>query len=155
MQPCRKLTEALVVFADALVDEGRKKDAKEVLDLTMEKMPERNVPYDRIMLPIIEAYYNAGDTASANALTERLFQIMDENMTHFLSLEPRFVEKVASDMDLTHMVLERMVQASSIIHKQKALGDRLSARLKEIDELYNAKLEDAEMQGRRNSKARF
>jgi hypothetical protein len=145
----------LATLADALVEEGRKTEAKQVLDLTMEKMPERNVPFDRIMLPIIEAYYNAGDTATANTITERLFQIMDENMTHFLSLEPRFVEKVASDMELTHMVLERMVQASSIVHKQKALGDRLAARLKEIDELYDAKIEDAEMQGRRNSKVRF
>ncbi len=145
----------LATLADALVEEGRKSEAKQVLDLTMEKMPERNVPFDRIMLPIIEAYYNAGDTATANTITERLFQIMDENMTHFLSLEPRFVEKVASDMELTHMVLERMVQASSIVHKQKALGDRLAARLKEIDELYDAKIEDAEMQGRRNSKVRF
>jgi hypothetical protein len=36
----------------------------------MEKMPERNVPFDRIMLPVIEAYYTRpGDTASANRST--------------------------------------------------------------------------------------
>jgi hypothetical protein len=145
----------LATLADALVNEGRKKEAKQVLDLTMEKMPERNVPFDRIMLPVIEGYYDVGDTATANAITERLFGIMDENMTHFLSLEPRFVEKVASEMEMTHMVLERMVQATSILHKQKALGDRLTARLKEIDALYETKLEDAEMHSRRDSKVRF
>ncbi len=145
----------LATLADALVDEGRKTDAKKVLDLTIEKMPERNVPYDRIMLPIIEAYYKAGDTASANAITDRLFTIMDQNMEFYLSLEPKFVDKVGDDMSLTKMVMDRMVQTSGMIYKQKNLADRLKARMKEIDELYDAKMEDAATEGRRNSKVRF
>ncbi len=145
----------MATLADALAEEGLKDKAKQVLDLAQEKMPERNVPYDRVMLTIIEGYYKSGDTATANALTERLFNIMDENMNYYLSLSPDFASKVSQDMDLTQMVLERMVQSTGMVHKQKELGDRLMARFKEIDALYQAKLEEIDSYGRRTTKVRF
>jgi Protein of unknown function (DUF2723) len=145
----------LATLADALVDEGRKGDAKKVLDLTMEKMPERNVPYDRIMLPIIEAYYSAGDSTTANTITARLFDIMEENMRYYLSLEPKYAAQVTQDMGLTNMVLQRMAQATNSTHKQKPLGSELMARFGELDSLYQEKLEDISMIGRRTTKARF
>ncbi len=144
----------LATLADALSDEGRKKEAKELLDLCQEKMPERNVPYDRIMLPIIEAYYKAGDTASANRVTERLFTIMDENISYHLSLEPKFASKVDDDMNLTQMVMTRLMQNANM-NGQKALAERLRSRLDEIAPLYDQKMEDIENLGRRTSKVRF
>src|SRR5690606_37437467 len=44
-------------LAEQLIAEGRSDDARAILDLSLEKMPDRNVPFDRIMLPTIEAYY--------------------------------------------------------------------------------------------------
>ncbi|MFN8352530.1 MAG: DUF2723 domain-containing protein [Flavobacteriales bacterium] len=145
----------MATLADALVKEGDKEKARQVLDLCMEKMPERNIPYERIMLPIIEAYYDAGDTAKGNAITKRLFDIMEENMSYYLSLEPRFAERVGPDMNITHMVLERMVQTTSLVQKQAELGKELEQRFNEIEALYQAKLEEIETQGRRTSKVRF
>ncbi|MBK9759926.1 MAG: DUF2723 domain-containing protein [Flavobacteriales bacterium] len=145
----------LATLADGLIDEGRKNDAKKVLDLTMEKMPEKNVPYDRIMLPIIEAYYNAGDSSSANAISERLFTIMEENMNFYLSLEPKDAAKVMDDMNLTNMVMERMVQATGMVHKQQPLGAQLLDRYSVLDTLYQEKLEAIANQGRRTTKAKF
>jgi hypothetical protein len=121
----------------------------------MEKMPERNVPYERIMLPLIEAYYDAGDTAKANAITSRLFEVMEDNMAYYLSLEPRFAARVGPDMNLTHMVLERMVQTTLLVHKQEAPGKELEKRFQEIDALFQAKLEEIELQDRRTSRIRF
>ena len=145
----------MATLADALVREGRKDKAIEVLDLCMEKMPERNVPYERIMLPLIEAYYDAGDTAKANAITSRLFEVMEDNMAYYLSLEPRFAARVGPDMNLTHMVLERMVQTTLLVHKQEAPGKELEKRFQEIDALFQAKLEEIELQDRRTSRIRF
>jgi hypothetical protein len=145
----------MATLADALVKEGKKDKAREVLDLCMEKMPERNIPFERIMLPVIEAYYDAGDSAKGNAITKHLFDIMEENMSYYLSLEPRFAERVGPDMNITHMVLERMVQTTSLMHKQAELGKELEQRFNEMDALYQAKLEEIETQGRRTSKVRF
>ncbi|MFT3884705.1 MAG: DUF2723 domain-containing protein [Flavobacteriales bacterium] len=146
----------LATLADALTNEGRPEDAKKVLDLTMEKMPERNVPYDRIMLPIIEAYYHAGDKASGDKLTERLFGIMDENMEWYMSLEPRFLDKVGDDAEMARLVMERLV-VSATRNGDKALADKLRARLEEVDQSYMDRIGDGASTppARRTTKARF
>lgn len=144
----------IATLAGELAKEGRKTEAKQVLDLAQAKMPEKNVPYDRIMLPVIEAYYQAGDTASANRLNERLFTIMDENMAWYLSLSPTFAEKVSDDMGLAHLVMQRLANAAKS-QGQDALGAKLGARAAEVDTMYQQKLEDIATQGMRMSKARF
>jgi hypothetical protein len=144
----------IATLASELATEGRKEEAKQVLDLAQAKMPERNVPYDRIMLPIIEAYYQAGDSASANNLARRLFTIMDENMAWYLSLSPEFASKVSDDMGLAKMVMDRLAQ-SARFNGQKALSDSLRARSAEVDTLYQMKLEDIATLGMRTTKARF
>jgi hypothetical protein len=144
----------IAALASELAKDGRKKEAKDVLDLAQAKMPEKNVPYDRIMLPIIEAYYQAGDTTSANNLNKRLFTIMDQNMTWYLSLEPQFADKVSDDMNMAHLVMERLGRTAQM-NGQKTLGDSLMARSAELDTLYQEKLQDIATQGLRTSRARF
>ncbi|MBK9275390.1 MAG: DUF2723 domain-containing protein [Flavobacteriales bacterium] len=142
-------------LADALTDEGRKEDALKVLNLTMEKMPERNVPFDRIMLPVIESFYKAGGTEKANELAERLFTIMEENLAWYTSLEPRFAEKVSNEMAITHAVMDRIVTTAKVIHKQQELADRLQQRMDAAEEAYEQKLMELESAGRKTSKMRF
>lgn len=144
----------IATLATELASEGRKAEAKQVLDLAQEKMPEHNVPYDRIMLPIVEAYYQAGDSASANRINERLFTIMDENMAWYLSLSPEFAAKVADDMGMAMMVMERLAR-SAASNGQQELAAKLRARSAEVDTLYQMKLEDIATQGMRTIKARF
>ena len=144
----------IATLATELAAEGRKEEAKQVLDLAQARMPEHNVPYDRIMLPIIEAYYQAGDTTSANRLNERLFTIMDENMTWYLSLSPHFAEQVGDDMNLGKLVMDRLARTAQV-HGQQALATKLLQRSAEVDTLYQMKLEDMATQGRRTINARF
>lgn len=143
----------IATLADELASEGRKAEAKKVLDLAQEKMPERNVPYDRIMLPIVDAYYKAGDTASANAISERVFTIMGENMDWYLTLDARFVDKIGDDVGLTRLVMERLI-SSATINGQKALADRMKARMDEIGLLYDEKMDEPQ-KGPRTSKVQF
>ncbi|MBP8822622.1 MAG: DUF2723 domain-containing protein [Flavobacteriales bacterium] len=144
----------IATLATELAAEGRKEEAKQVLDLAQAKMPEHNVPYDRIMLPIIEAYYQAGDTASANRLGERLFTIMDENMAWYLSLSPEFAQRVEDDMGLSKLVMDRLARTAQV-HGQQPLATKLLLRSAEVDTLYQMKLEDMATQGRRTINARF
>ena len=144
----------IATLATELASEGRKEEAKQVLDLAQAKMPEKNVPYDRIMLPIIEAYYQAGDTTSANRLNLRLFTIMDENMNWYLSLSPEFANKVTDDMGMAQLVMERLARTAQM-NGQKSLSDSLNARSAEVDTLYQMKLEDIATHGMRTTNARF
>ncbi len=135
-------------LAEALITEGRNDEARNILDLSLEKMPERNVPYDRILLPTVEAYYAIGDTAKADALNERIFEIMEENLTWLLSLEDRFVKPLEQEMAITHAVMGRL---------ESVAGPELKARLAERLGAMNAVIEERE-QGtgrKRTTRMRF
>lgn len=126
----------LSALAEELIAEGRDADARTILDLSIEKMPDRNVPFDRVLLPTIEAYYTIGDTAKGNALAERLFTIMEENLTWFSSLEPRFYGPLSKEADITHAVMGRLAQVAAA--KDSAFGERLEARFQMASELFQA-----------------
>jgi hypothetical protein len=113
------------------------------------------VPYDRIMLPVIEAYYAADDKATAATLSDRLFSIMDENMAYMLSLEPEFANKVDQEMDITQAVMQRLATTMQLRDPENPVTERLKARLAEVDMLYGAKREEMEAAGRRTVKMRF
>jgi hypothetical protein len=140
-------------LADQLIKEDRKDDAKKVLDLSIEKMPERNVPYDRIMVPTIEAYFKIGDVEMGNKLSERLFEIMEENFTWYMSLEPEFLQKVDNDVAIAHAVMARLQDVTS--KNDPELGARLEERFKQIEEAYELKMQELENDQRRISRMRF
>ena len=126
-------------LADALTDEGRKDEAIKVIDLAFEKMPERNVPYDRVILPLIEGYYAAGASEKGNVLAERLFTIMDENMQWQLSLSDEFYARLGQDTQITRAVMARMAEDVKIYGGDAALTEKLKARMAEMDDEFKIK----------------
>lgn len=140
-------------LAEALIAEGRNDDARAILDLSLAKMPERNVPYDRILLPTVEAYYAIGDKDKANQLSERLFTIMEENLNHFLSLEPKFAGRLLDDMAITHAVMGRL--ASSTTRADSAFGAPMRERFEAMEEQYQGKLLELQTGRRNTTRMRF
>jgi len=107
------------------------------------------------MLPVIEAYYAADDKATAAALADRLFTIMDENMAYMLSLEPEFANKVDQEMDITIAVMQRLATTTQLRDPTDPVTERLKARMDEVAMLYEAKREEMEAADRRTVKMRF
>ena len=140
-------------LAEALIQEGRDEQARKILDLSLEMMPERNVPFTRIMLPTVEAYYDIGDTAKANAISDRLFTIMEENMAHFLSLDRRFAERLGDDMALTHAVMGRL--ATEAMRSDSTFGEGLKERFDAMEEQYQGKLMELSSGRRAGQRMRF
>ena len=140
----------LSALAEELIAEGRTEDARTILDLSINKMPDRNVPFDRVLLPTVEAYYAIGDTAKGNAVAERLFTIMEENLTWFTSLEPRFYGPLSKEADITHAVMGRLAEVAA--KQDSAYGGKLEARFQAADELF--RMSKAQQQ-RKTSRMRF
>ncbi|MEZ4738337.1 MAG: DUF2723 domain-containing protein [Flavobacteriales bacterium] len=160
-------------LAEALIEEGRDDDARTILDLSMEKMPERNVPFDRILLPTIEAYYAIGDVEKADSLSERLFTIMEENLNYYMSLEPRFASLLMDDMAISHAVMGRLMSTAGAAGQQPVrspfspldsmpvevptssrdtgLAASLRSRFEETERVYQDKLMELQGVERRNT----
>ena len=140
-------------LAEALIAEGRKEEARNILDLSLTKMPERNVPYDRILLPTVEAYYAIGDVAKGNELSERLFTIMEENLTYYTSLETKFLKQMEQEMAIAHAVMGRLMSETG--KADSTLGKAMQERFEAMEELYQSRLMEMETSGRKNSRMRF
>ncbi len=159
-------------LAEALIDEGRDDDARTILDLSLEKMPARNVPFDRILLPTVEAYYAIGDNEKANALSERLFTIMEENLNFYMSLDPKHAKGIEDEMAISHAVMGRLASTAGRMNRTSTAPDSLRTtkdvapidtelagsmerRFQEMERQYQEKLMELQSAGRKNSRMRF
>ncbi|MBN1132474.1 MAG: DUF2723 domain-containing protein [Bacteroidales bacterium] len=100
-------------LALALLEEGEKEKAIEVLDRCMELAPDHVLPYDRyisgITIPlnqqesihldgVIEAYYKCGEMEKANAVLREYYQILVEEANYYNTLKPRLRENVQREL---------------------------------------------------------
>jgi tetratricopeptide (TPR) repeat protein len=143
-------------LADQLIREGKKDKAKKILDKSLEVMPERNVPYTRIMLPLVENYYKLGENEKANKLNKRLFDIFEEEMNYYLSLDQKWAARVSDDMQMSMMVTQRLQMYATQMYPQKQLGDELTKRFEILEKTYQEKMQEIETGKRRSTvKATF
>ncbi|MBL7942638.1 MAG: hypothetical protein JNM00_07720, partial [Flavobacteriales bacterium] len=97
-------------LAEALLLENKSDSAISVLNRAFEVMPEKNVPYDRVILPLIESYFEAGDSINGRKYAERLFEITRDELEYFDSLDKNRKASVESDYTLHIQVNLRMME---------------------------------------------
>ncbi len=68
-----------------LIAEGDTAKAIEVLDYCQKVLPEKNVPYSLLMLPIAQAYCKAGSPDKGKVIGEKLFQVYFKNLRYYKS----------------------------------------------------------------------
>jgi hypothetical protein len=83
-------------------------------------------------------------------LAERIFEIMEENLTYYMSLEPRYAGQVSKEAEITHAVMGRL--AMQAMAADSTFGEKLGDRFQTIDALYQG---TPKQPTRRMSKARF
>ena len=75
-------------LAEKLIDEGKNKKAKEVLDLAIHKMPLDYFGYYSLVVPMIDTYYRLGAVESAQQLAVKVGEKYRDEMEYFSSLKP-------------------------------------------------------------------
>jgi hypothetical protein len=87
-ETCRRLAmnyrNAFSRLANGLITEGQNAKAIKVLDFCMEKLPEKQLPYDFFALQMASAYANAGDSKKAATIWNRMIAICKENIDYGL-----------------------------------------------------------------------
>ena len=147
-------------LAEQLIKEDNDKKGLDILLKTIEVTPEENVPYDKIMLPIIESLYELSSEDSlktsaalrsdlsledrAKALEEahlvgdRLFTIFEDEMRYYMSLSPEYFNQVSDDFRLMQTVNERIQQVAEFYQP----GDPKAQEFRERIEKLNQEFED-------------
>jgi hypothetical protein len=118
-------------LADALTTEGKKEKAIKVLDRCLEVMPEKTVPYDYFILPVAEAYYNAGAADKGDKIMFRMLEIYTKNLAYYFSFRGKWAGLVDYDKQQSLAVVNRILQIAQL-NKNKELTERT----KKVFDLY-------------------
>lgn len=74
----------------------------------MEVLPERNVPYDLSMVPIMELYYSAQEPEKGKKLAKRLKEVFSQNLEYYAQLSPRERKSVNRNIQTAFYALNKI-----------------------------------------------
>ncbi|HDQ16072.1 MAG TPA: DUF2723 domain-containing protein [Bacteroidetes bacterium] len=122
-------------LANALIDEGEKEKAIQVLDRCMQVMPEEKFPFNYFIMPIAEAYYKADEIEKANAITSSLLETYEVELAYFFSFSPKKRASIDDDIQQALAVVQR-VQRVAEFYKQTELAKQANTVFMNYYQLY-------------------
>jgi len=133
-----KFRKTFVRLAEALVLEGKKEKAEEVLDRCMELAPNHKIPYDHFIsgitygggkdkLPIhysgvIEAYYKCGAFEKANAILLEYAGILQQDLQYYQSLDERFKRRFENEAFQSQSLYSELVTLADTYKQEEVLS---------------------------------
>jgi hypothetical protein len=122
-------------LAAELARENKKDSAVKVLDLVTDSIPEKNSPYDSYETFIIQDYYDAGAFAKANMLSKEMFNIYENWVKYYKTLNPKNQKYYTGQLQESLNILESL----SYLAKQTGQAD--------LDKEYQDRLNKMHQQG--------
>jgi len=118
--------------AETLLAKGEKEKAIHLLDTCIYFFPDSKLPYDMIMIPFAEVYYQAGEEEKANAIVSRLLDIYEDDLRYYGTVNAGFVEKhYLSEIERNIRIIRSLGQLT-----QTNGQDVLATRIEEMINAY-------------------
>jgi tetratricopeptide (TPR) repeat protein len=96
------------VLASALINEGKNKKAKEVLDKCLEVMPDENIPFDATIFTVCAGYYQINEIKRANELANKLFDIFEGDLKIYNAQNPKRRVAFGREINQSQEILKRL-----------------------------------------------
>ena len=125
----RPKMDALFV-GQMLLDKGMKKECKALVDQYLEKFPDPKFVPDMYSLPFIDMYYKVGDTSSAVKLSNRLADVMGQNLDYYASFSGENKAVFSEDIQTSMEVLQRL-KAAADQNKQPKLSAKIETLIRQ------------------------
>ena len=110
MRQTRNLRNVFCRLSNALVDEGNKEKAIEVLDKCMAEMPAKNVPFDYGALRIAQSYFMAGAKEKGKAILDQMVKTAQTNIEYYNKFTGNNANGVSSEMQMEQYILNTSQQ---------------------------------------------
>ncbi|MEI6122097.1 MAG: DUF2723 domain-containing protein [Bacteroidota bacterium] len=111
-------------LADALIFEGKLKEAIIVCDKCIDVMPDNCVPYDYMMLPIANAYYQAKETTKANNISQRLIEYCRQELLYYSQFTGGDAAYLGSDKKQAQELLGK-IKDMALTYKQNDIAKKV------------------------------
>jgi len=116
--------------AESLLKEGKKDSAVALLDRCFEMFPDEKITYDMFMIPFADIYYEAGEMEKGNAITERIFEIYNQNIEYYNRLNKRLAKYYETDYNQSLGILQRLAMMART-NKQTELYNKIDSVFRE------------------------
>ena len=119
MRMCRTHRMMFAQLADALIAEGRKEQAVEVLDYSEQMLPGYNVPYDYTAATMALNYYACGQPEKADSIMDKVAETDVEYLQWGVSLDKQAQKAMANTLSHHAAVLGFVLQHLERQHRQE------------------------------------
>ena len=126
-----------------LIAEGDTAKAIEVLDYCLKVLPEKNVPYSLLMLPIAQAYCKAGSPDKGKIIGEKLFQVYFKNLRYYKSCGQDNMSYYQRDINEAVYVIAQLQQMAETF-KMDELKKQIDPVFEEYKYYYKNDSDDTE-----------
>lgn len=117
-------------LAESLILRGDKQRAVEVLDRSLELMPDHSAPYNVYMFNTIEAYYDAGAYEKGNKLAEAIADKSLQMINYQRKLPGKLARSYEQDADMGEYFIRSFIAKAKQVN-QNDFAAKLEAKLKE------------------------
>lgn len=132
-------------LADALVKQGDKARAEQVLDKCVEKTVTPNTPKDITLIQLTESYFEIGSHEKGLNIARQMAEHYLEYLRYFASLESKYTAAVNRDINQAYAVLQQMKNIARQ-YEVKALDELIDPMLQEADGYYQVLAGPQQMQ---------
>lgn len=102
------MRNSMMRLTEEFLKQGNKEKAKEVLDLSLEKMPIKDFGHYTISMEYPKLYYQIGDKRMARKTSQTLIKLYQEKLRWYSTFSPQNLERNFDDFDM-EMYLYRQV----------------------------------------------
>jgi tetratricopeptide (TPR) repeat protein len=103
----------LARLIETLINEDKLKEAEEIADIAMEKMPVNKFGFHSLLEPYISAYYEVGNIEKARSLYKNVAKIYQENLIYYDGLDEedqiRLIEDIYMDIQRYRALVDLLV----------------------------------------------
>jgi tetratricopeptide (TPR) repeat protein len=115
-------------LAKALIAEGKNEKAIEVLDHCMKVLPLEKITYDPYVADLIEAYFAAGATEKALAMSKDFTAYYYERLDYYLKQTPYIVSSAEFEIQTAIQYTSRVANACTTYGKPET-GEEITGKL--------------------------
>jgi hypothetical protein len=125
-------------LTEQLIAEGKLEQAREVIQKSLDVMPEYNVPYDQpqIMWQLIDMMYEAEFDEKALELSKRMIELNNQELDFYHSLDPEHQKLIEKDVTMRVQINDRLstlaIENAPDNAEFKALDEAVKTQLDEF-----------------------
>lgn len=120
-------------LAEVHVQNGNFKNARQVVDLVLRKMPPENIGYDFFLIYLIDVYYLTGKPDAGLPHAQELAEVLAEELDYYTQLETADLEVVQKEIR-AHLFALKMLLKSAAKSGQNAWATALKEKIEQFNQ---------------------